>query len=182
MSGAKKILAFFSLLIVALGLLSLYWFVTVAPIKLPRSAPASIDLNEATLTKVGSDGKKIWTASAKTIFSTREKTRAEQVKLVFFQDDKENLRVDAAALSLNPETSDLDLIGQIKAISEDFTLTTENLHWNASTEILSTEATVRVEHPEMTLNGIGFEYVPKTGLGTIREDAHLAWKQKEPSQ
>ncbi len=182
MSGAKKVLAFFSLLIAAVGIYSLYWFVTQAPISLPPSAPASIGLDQATLTKVGADGKNIWTVSAKTIYSTHEKTLAEHVKLVFFKEGQANLRVDAERLSLNPDTNDLDLVGPIKAVSDDFVLGTENLHWDAKAETLSTEASVKMEHPEMVLDGVGFEYMPKTGLGKIRKDAHLIWKQKEPRQ
>jgi LPS export ABC transporter protein LptC len=176
MSLAKKILVFLMMTMGSVGLYSLYWFVTQKPIEIPPSTPASIELRETALTRLGSDGKKVWTFTAQRIYSTKEETEADGVRLVFMKEDQATLHVDAEHLVLDPDTDNLLLEGKVRAVSSEFVMQTENLQWTAETETLSTAASVRVEHPEMILAGTGFEYSPKTGMAKIKRDAHLVWK------
>lgn len=184
MPRTKKALAIIGIFIVLMALYGIFLFIMRPEEAFPPSTPASLGLEMTSLTKLDPQGNKVWVLTAKKIHSTEDETSADQIELNFFRDGKETLNVQAEHLTLNSQTDDLSLTGKIVATSSEFTLQTKNLRWAAKEEKLWTEALVRVEHPEMTLTGTGFEYSPKTGIGTIRRDAHLIWKQtqtpKEP--
>jgi LPS export ABC transporter protein LptC len=180
MSGPKKVLTLVLGVLASVAVYAFYWLIIQSEVKIPLSTPASIVLEQPSLTKTGPDGKKRWTLTAQQIYSDKEKTEAKKIKLIFFEDDKESLSVEGERLILDPDTNDMILTGRLKATAKDFVLETENLTWDGQTETISTDALVTVEHPEMILTGIGFDYSPKTGVGMIKKDAHLVWKQKEP--
>ena len=186
MPRTKKALATLGIFILVLALYGIFLFIMRPEEAFPPSTPASLGLEMTSLTKLDPQGNKVWVLAAQKIHSTEDETSADQIKLNFFGDSQEKLRVQAEHLTLNPQTDDLSLTGKIVATSSEFTLQTENLRWESKAEKLWTDALVRVEHPEMTLTGTGFEYSPKTGIGTIRSDAHLIWKRtqtpKEPSK
>ncbi len=179
MSRASQALG---LLVTVGGIAGLYWLWVTMPSLWPDPveprAPA-ISAERAHIVRYDDQGKKLWELDCRSMAIQEEISVAEEVAMRFFDGDgTETLAVRAPRARLHNRTGNIELLGAISAVGQEFSFATENLLWDNQKKILSTSSFVRVEREEFTLTGWGLEYSSETGRATILNDARLILRRK----
>jgi LPS export ABC transporter protein LptC len=140
--------------------------------EIQESYIADIDLKKPILTHFDVEGRVLWEIRAHSIQIEDAKTLAQDVKMLFFEEDKIVLRVSALTLELENRSSDIILKGNVKAQREDLTFETEEALWDEESGVLRGKRPVIIMKEDVTIRGEGFEYIPEEGKFIILK-AHL---------
>ncbi len=109
-----------------------------------------------------------WTleASSASLYSAENMARLNDISVVFFMKDNQNLTVKANKGLLNSKTNDMTVSGNIIAETSQYTLTTESLNYMHGSHMIKIDKPVEINGPLMTLNADTMAYNINTGTIT----------------
>ncbi|MEW6620195.1 MAG: LPS export ABC transporter periplasmic protein LptC [bacterium] len=119
-------------------------------------------------------GKPQWELLAKKAAMSPTHTKLEQIKCIFFSDNKPVLTVEAQNGILDTQTRDIELKGQVKATNEEGTeFRSDTLNWRAKPQIFITPDRVDIIHKKVHISGFGLEIDPEKEKIEIKEQVRI---------
>ncbi len=144
-----------------------------------NAPPPSPENTEASLTiknfhhVATEDGIKKWTleAASASLYSQKNIVRLNDISVIFFMHDNQNVTLKANTGELNSKTNDMNLIGSIIAVMPPYTLTTENLYYEHRLRIIQSHVPVKIIEGSMLLKADTMTYNINTE--TIKCDGNV---------
>ena len=127
------------------------------PESLSPETEADLKIDRFQLTE-SDKGKVLWRLEADSarLFEEAKETRLEGIHLLMYQEERPALDVSGNNGLLNMDTHNISLAGGVRACSpEGLCLTTESLRWMQHERELSTNDPVRIERPNLKIEGRG---------------------------
>jgi len=125
-------------------------------------------------------GKPQWELFAKKAVVSNAKTNLEEIKCVFFslgEDNNSILTVEAKRGILDTNTRDIELMGQVRATTNEGTEFTSNtLRWQAKLGIFITPEAINVSYGKVHISGYGLEIDPEREKVEIKDQVKIIIK------
>lgn len=185
------------MLVVALGLMSVLamgiWKSKAQ--KANRTVPVSESSSEAEMKLTDmeytemQEGKRLWTltASEAEYFQEEQQTRLASVRLTFFLESGEEIHLQSEEGLLSAGSRNIELWDSVKAdLPQGYELLTDRAFYNHQQEVLSSSSSIRINGPDVQLQGSRWEYrIPEhRGMleGGVQGSLLLAPSEPNPIQ
>jgi LPS export ABC transporter protein LptC len=131
-----------------------------------NNSPPPPETTEATLTikkfhhVTTENGIKKWTleATSASLYSQKNMVKLNDISVIFFMHDKQNITLTANKGELNSETNNMTLNGNIVAVMTPYTLTTENLNYDHKLRIIHATKPIKMTGKSMLLKADTMTY------------------------
>ncbi len=119
------------------------------------------------------NGEKKWMlkAASANLYSQINIVKLNNISVIFFMHDNQNVTLTANKGELNTETNDMVLNGSIVAVMSPYTLSTERLNYEHQLRIIHANIPVEITGPSMLLKADTMTYGIDTGV--IKCDGHV---------
>lgn len=123
-------------------------------------AEAEMKLTDMEYTEM-QDGKKSWTLKAleAKYFQSDQKTGLSSVRLTFYLEGGDEIRLESREGTLHAGTKDIELWGMVQAVlPRGYLLSTEKALYDHARRVIFSNTMVQLTGPDVTLQGNRWEY------------------------
>ena len=123
-------------------------------------AEAEMKLTDMEYTEM-QEGRKSWTLKAleAKYFQSDQKTGLSSVRLTFYLEEGEEVRLESREGTLHAGTKNIELWGTVQVIlPRGYLLTTEKARYEHARQVIFSDAMVQLTGPDVTLQGNRWEY------------------------